>query len=173
VVGRPDGAVRLPAHIPIVRCELSRRACRHFLSGFSVGIFVESAVVGRPDGAVRLPAWRSIPPTECNLLANVVVPFSVPLRVTLFANVRARTRSRAAFFCFSQRCMGVSHIFRAGAAGARHRRRGTERGRVLLHVTGGADSASDASDASEKRVSGASRQLAANEYLKQVLIPRP
>jgi hypothetical protein len=31
--------------------ELSRRACRHFLSGFSVGIFVESAVVGRPDGA--------------------------------------------------------------------------------------------------------------------------
>jgi hypothetical protein len=28
----------------------------------------------------------------------VVVPFSVPLRVTLFANVRARTRSRAAFF---------------------------------------------------------------------------
>jgi Peptidase family S41 len=39
-----------------LRCELSRRACRHFLSGFSVGIFVESAVVSRPDGAVRLPA---------------------------------------------------------------------------------------------------------------------
>jgi hypothetical protein len=30
----------------------------------------------------------------------MVVPFSVPLRVTLLANVRARTRSRAAFFCF-------------------------------------------------------------------------
>jgi hypothetical protein len=31
-------------------------------------------------------------PLRVTLLANVVVPFSVPLRVTLLANVRARTR---------------------------------------------------------------------------------
>jgi hypothetical protein len=36
------------AATPPARCELSRRACRHFLSGFSVGIFVESAVVVQP-----------------------------------------------------------------------------------------------------------------------------
>jgi hypothetical protein len=56
-------------------CELSRRACRHFLSGFSVGIsgdhplippviFGESAVVGR---AVRPPAIAGsnrFPPTN-------------------------------------------------------------------------------------------------------------
>jgi hypothetical protein len=41
------------ARVGGLRCELSRRACRHFLSGFSVGIFVESGPNVIPKGFVR------------------------------------------------------------------------------------------------------------------------